>query len=105
MNVEITDAAVAFYQNEMNLTPGDQLRLFVRVGGVGSGGFSVGITREIEGHNYEMLEKKGIQFFVAKDDLWYIDGMKIDYDDDRDMVMFTQSKFDNLDHPLFIKET
>ncbi|AIC94520.1 iron-sulfur cluster biosynthesis family protein [Shouchella lehensis] len=105
MNVLITKEAVQFYRQEMHLVDGDELRLFVRVGGVGSGGFSVGVTREIEDFDYETIQQEGILFYVSKDDLWYIDGMHIDYNDDLDMVLFKQGKFDNLDHPLFIEKT
>ncbi|WP_353626224.1 hypothetical protein [Bacillus sp. JCM 19041] len=48
MKLIITERAANFYKKEMDLNSGDILRLYVRVGGIGSGGFSIGIMHEQE---------------------------------------------------------
>lgn len=84
----------------MELNSGDILRLYVRVGGIGSGGFSIGIMHEQEWRGSFSVEQSGILFAVTEDDFWYVDGMTIDYDKDMDMVVYHQPKFDDLHHPL-----
>ncbi|WP_059105682.1 iron-sulfur cluster biosynthesis family protein [Shouchella shacheensis] len=105
MNLEITPKAASFYKQEMDLQKGDTLRLYVRVGGVGSGGFSVGIMRDDDpSASAYVLERESITFFVTEDDFWYLDEMMIDYDEDLDMVVFNQPRFDDLHHPLAKQE-
>lgn len=45
MKVTLTDSAASLYINEIPLSKGDTLRLYVRIGGIGSGGFSVGVMK------------------------------------------------------------
>ncbi|WP_100372806.1 iron-sulfur cluster biosynthesis family protein [Bacillus sp. FJAT-45037] len=101
MEFNITDAASTFYINELPLKTGDTLRLFVRVGGVGSGGFSVGVMKEDPQVTSYTVEKKGVIFFVNEDDFWYLDGMTIDYSEDFGYLDFHSPKFEQTDHPDF----
>lgn len=103
MELTITKEAADFYKKEMDLEEGMCLRLYVRVGGVGSGGFSVGIERlDQRPDGWFAIEAGGLFFVVSEDDYWYLDGMTIDYHLDLEMVAFHQPKFDNLDHPLHV---
>lgn len=103
MNLTITNEAAAFYKNEMELDNHVCLRLYVRVGGVGSGGFSVGVERlDVRPATWFTIEAGKLSFAIAEDDYWYFDGMTIDYNEDLEMVAFHQPKFDNLDHPLHV---
>ncbi|KHF39872.1 iron-sulfur cluster biosynthesis family protein [Halalkalibacter okhensis] len=99
MHLTITDSAVSLYIKEIPLIQGDSLRLFVRVGGVGSGGFSVGVIKEQPTPTSYQVTKQGITFFVNNDDFWYLDGMTIDYDEDLGYLHFSNPKFEQLDHP------
>ncbi|WP_332693051.1 iron-sulfur cluster biosynthesis family protein [Halalkalibacter lacteus] len=99
MNVIITDSAIALYKKEMPLTEGDSLRLFVRVGGVGSGGFSVGLMQDEPTSTSYKINKQGVTFFVNEDDFWYLDGMTIDYNEDLGYLDFSNPTFDQIDHP------
>jgi uncharacterized protein YneR len=100
MNVTITNSAVALYKKEMNLTEGDSLRLYVRVGGVGSGGFSVGLMQDEPSSTSYKIKLQGVTFFVNEDDFWYFDGMTIDYNKDLGYLHFSNPTFDQIDHPL-----
>ncbi|GAE25125.1 hypothetical protein JCM9140_1098 [Halalkalibacter wakoensis JCM 9140] len=99
MNITITDSAVSLYIKEISLKRGDSLRLFVRIGGVGSGGFSVGVSKEDPTPTSYKVEKSGITFFVNEDDFWYLDGMTIDYNEDLGYVNFSNPHIATLDHP------
>lgn len=99
MHVSISEAAALHYQKEMGMQAGDYLRLFVRVGGVGSGGFSIGVSRELPEDTAYILEKSGIQFFVNPQDQWYIDGMDITYDETIDYLNFSNPRMENTAHP------
>ncbi|GAE36920.1 HesB/YadR/YfhF family protein [Halalkalibacter akibai] len=99
MNFIISDEAVALYKKEIPLIKGDSVRLYVRVGGIGSGGFSVGIIKDQPPEHAFILEKQGITFFVTEDDFWYLDGMSITYDEDSGYLDFANPKFSQLDHP------
>lgn len=99
MELTITDEAANLYINEIPLQQGDTLRLFVRVGGVGSGGFSVGVIKEAPLSKAFQIKKQGVTFFVNEDDFWYFDGMTIDYDEDLSYLQFTNPNFDEMDHP------
>ncbi|MBU8906070.1 iron-sulfur cluster biosynthesis family protein [Desertibacillus haloalkaliphilus] len=99
MKFTITDEAARFYKEEIPLQPGESLRFYVRVGGVGSGGFSVGVMKEQPSESSYIIEKQDAKFFVTEDDFWYLDGMTIDYNDDMDFVSFENSAIDDLNHP------
>ncbi|TMW73378.1 iron-sulfur cluster biosynthesis family protein [Alteribacter natronophilus] len=99
MKLNVTREAADLYKKEMNLREEDSLRLFVRVGGVGSGGFSAGVTRDIPGGPCHSVEVSGITFYVTGDDLWYFDGMTVDYDEDLDEVTFTNPVIGDVSNP------
>lgn len=99
LNVTITDSAAALYIEEIPLSKGDSLRLYVRVGGIGSGGFSVGVIKDEPTTSSYKIEKNGVTFFITEDDFWYMDGMTIDYKEDLGYLDFSNPMFEQLDHP------
>ncbi|WP_209123795.1 iron-sulfur cluster biosynthesis family protein [Alkalihalobacillus sp. BA299] len=99
MNVMISSEAARFYKQEVLSGKNQSLRLFVRVGGVGSGGFSVGVSAEEPTRNCYHLKKEGVVFFIYEDDAWYFNGMTIDYNEDLNMMVFTNPQFEDIYHP------
>ncbi|RKL69210.1 hypothetical protein CR203_04045 [Salipaludibacillus neizhouensis] len=99
MDIKITERAAKFYINEMNLTESDDVSLFVRVGGVGSGGFSVGIHKGKPDKEFLTYEVSSISFCLALDDLWYLDGITIDFDEDIGDIIFRNERFSDLSNP------
>ncbi|WP_347550291.1 iron-sulfur cluster biosynthesis family protein [Pseudalkalibacillus hwajinpoensis] len=78
----VTDSAAEFYRNEMELRNGDCLRLFVRYAGSGdSGGFSLGVMSDRPSYDDYKQEVGGVTYFVRPDDQWFVDRMKLDYDE------------------------
>ncbi|SDN32517.1 HesB/YadR/YfhF family protein [Alkalicoccus daliensis] len=99
MNLSISDKAVSFYQSEMNLYENDPLWLFVRVGGIGSGGFSVGVAGETPDTEAVLIKKEGLHIYVTEEDVWYFEGLTIDYDTDIEEITFSHSSGHDLFYP------
>ncbi|WP_096435213.1 iron-sulfur cluster biosynthesis family protein [Alteribacter populi] len=99
MNLTITESAVKFYKQEMKLLDNDAVRFFVRVGGVGSGGFSAGITKDLPVSDRHSVTVNHITFYVSSDDEWYFDGMTIDFNEDRGEVQFSNPKIEDVTNP------
>ncbi|RFU68689.1 HesB/YadR/YfhF family protein [Bacillus sp. V59.32b] len=76
MNLTISDEAVSWYLDEMNLHPGDHVRFYARYGGSSKiqSGFSLGIDNEAPFNPATTTEKNGITFYIEEDDLWFFDG-------------------------------
>ena len=75
MNIQISNEAVSWYQEELSFTNGDFIRFFVRYGGSGNlqSGFSLGISNEEPIDIGAKIEKDGITFYIEEKDLWYFD--------------------------------
>ena len=99
MELNISERAVSLYKQEMQLDTNDVLTLFLRVGGVGSGGFSAGITKGYPEVDYIKFNKSDVIFCVAQDETWYFNGMSIDYDEDRQEVNFTNPYIEDVVNP------
>ncbi|CQR46009.1 Iron-sulphur cluster biosynthesis [Paraliobacillus sp. PM-2] len=92
MELSITQPAVKWFINEMDLKEGDFVRFFVRYGGHGGihKGFSLGIsTNDTPNDPALRTTGNGITFFVEKSDAWYFDGMNFH-------IKYTR-KFDDID--------
>lgn len=80
VNIRITPAAAAFYREELELTTHQALRLFVRIGGFGNGGYSVGVQIDRPHKRDYRIQVNGVTFLISPDDAWYMEGLQIDYD-------------------------
>ncbi|WP_339314333.1 HesB/YadR/YfhF family protein [Paenibacillus sp. FSL R10-2734] len=76
MNMEISQAAAAWFKRELDLKDGDYIRLFPRYssGGGLHPGFSLGIATEAPGRPTIQVEQDGIVFYMEEQDLWYMEG-------------------------------
>lgn len=99
MDLTVTQSAINLYKHEMQLQKGDFLTLFVRVGGVGSGGFSAGVYQGKPDNEYKQKIIHDISFCVSEDDEWYFDGMVIDYNSDKQEMTFTNHKIEDVTNP------
>ncbi|WP_078595776.1 HesB/YadR/YfhF family protein [Evansella clarkii] len=100
MQLTITENAANLYKKEMSLKEGDVLALFVRVGGIGSGGFSAGVKKGRPDGDYTEVTSGGLVFSVSDEEIWYFDGMTIDFDEDMQELTFDNPKIDNVINPL-----
>ncbi|RSL33297.1 hypothetical protein D7Z54_11785 [Salibacterium salarium] len=99
MELTIKPGAALLYKEEMDLEDGEYLRLFVRIGGVGSGGYSIGVSIEKPEAEAYVLQEKGIYFFVNPQDQWYLNGMTISYDKTIDLLEFENPKIYDVTNP------
>ncbi|MCK6257138.1 HesB/YadR/YfhF family protein [Fictibacillus sp. KIGAM418] len=92
MKMNITDSAVAWYKNEMEIKAGDFVRFFVRLGGCSTvqSGFSLGVAKEQPKEAGSEVQQDGITFYVEREDMWYFDdhNLNIDVDEDGQTIDF-----------------
>ncbi|MBM7691381.1 uncharacterized protein YneR [Peribacillus deserti] len=75
MEIKISDEAVKWYTEEMNLKQGGFVRFMARYGGCSTvqSGFSLGLSNDEPINLGASAVKNGITFFVEESDLWYFD--------------------------------
>ncbi len=75
MQINISEDALKWFKDEMEVTSGEAVRFFVRYGGSSKlqPGFSLGVTKD---HPHEIgaqVEQDDVIYFVEQSDLWYFD--------------------------------
>lgn len=90
MQIYITDEAVDWLIEEMDLEAGDQVRFFPKYGGDSAfqQGFSVGMGLETAPTPETIVEKKEITFQVDEKDVWFFDGNDLEVVVENDEVKF-----------------
>jgi uncharacterized protein YneR len=84
LTFSITSSAANLYK-DIELDAREGLRLFVKYAGSGdSGGFSLGVAPAVPDKDDFIKEVEGLRFFVRSDDKWFIENMKLDYDEKTD---------------------
>ena len=96
MNIQLTDRAAKWFQDEMLLHEGDLVRFHVRYGGLSpiQAGFSLGV------HKVEPIEiaskhvHNGVTYYIEESDVWYFDGhnLEVDYDNQKDEPIYHYNK-------------
>ncbi|MEO4055113.1 HesB/YadR/YfhF family protein [Solibacillus sp. CAU 1738] len=73
MNIVITDAAMNWFIEEMEVEQGDYIRFYARYGGTSPfhEGFSLGMNREQPHEIGVETEKNDIHFYIEKSDEWF----------------------------------
>ncbi|MGV3488341.1 MAG: HesB/YadR/YfhF family protein [Tuberibacillus sp.] len=85
---KVTERAAHFYKREMGLQNGDALRLYVRYGGQGRYGFSLGIEKaERKSKLIDKAEVEGITFWASHEDRWFLDEIILDADENLNDVV------------------
>lgn len=88
MEIKITDKAVQWFKQEMELIEGDYIRFFVRYGGSSPlhEGFSLGMNKEEPMDPAVIVNKDGCRYFIEERDIWYFNGhnLLVDYDEKTD---------------------
>ncbi|MFA9555848.1 HesB/YadR/YfhF family protein [Evansella sp. AB-rgal1] len=96
MNIEITDAAFAWFRDELALNDGDSVQFFVRYGGCGDfqTGFSLGVTVKAPEDPATTVEKEGFVFYIENKDEWYFDNsdLLVDYDQQKKEIQYLHNK-------------
>lgn len=75
MEIKISEDAFQWFHDEMEVTPGENVRFFVRYGGSGlQPGFSLGVTKDLPSDTAAEVKKDDVIYFIEQNDLWYFDG-------------------------------
>ncbi|TCI25773.1 adhesin [Exiguobacterium sp. SH5S4] len=93
MKINVTEEALQFFKDEMEVEAGQTVRLFAKYGGSTdlTHGFSVGvITEEIDNAAVE-TKADGIRFVVAEQDEWLFQGQDVNVEIRGDEVVFVQA--------------
>lgn len=80
MMLQISEEAARFYKNEMGLKDGDCVKLFVQYGGLGVGGYALGVEKDQPKDGDMIHTVEGITFFSCSDDLWFTSQLQMDWD-------------------------
>ncbi|MBO7742567.1 HesB/YadR/YfhF family protein [Paenibacillus sp. MWE-103] len=75
MKLSVEQSAARWYIREMDLSDGDHLRIFVRLGGSGSvqPGYSLGVMKDIPRDPGIKDVVEGITFYMESDNLWFLE--------------------------------
>lgn len=73
MKIIISDEALQWFMDEMDVSTGDYIRFFARYGGSSPfhEAFSLGMTRDVPHDIGVETMIKGVHFYIEKDDLWF----------------------------------
>lgn len=76
MKIKISDDAIQWFREEMEVSPGDHIRFFVRYGGSGKWqpGFSLGVTKDEPAKAAVETTHDNVTYFIEENDVWYFDG-------------------------------
>ncbi len=87
--VQVSREAALFYKNEMELSEGECLKVFVQYGGLEAGGYALGVAKDIPGEEDLKQVIEGITFFSCEDDNWFTSKLQMDFDDSASDIKLT----------------
>ncbi|MFJ7666655.1 HesB/YadR/YfhF family protein [Lysinibacillus sp. NPDC097195] len=84
MNISLTDEALQWFKNEMEVETGDTIRFYARYGGSSPfhEGFSLGMTREEPLEIGVHTEADGVTYYIEDKDLWFFNDYNLHVDVD-----------------------
>lgn len=76
MKIVLSDAALNWFKEEMEVVPGDAIRFFARYGGASPlhEGFSLGVMKEQPDEIAVETTHEDTLYYVESRDEWYFDG-------------------------------
>lgn len=79
LQIFISDEAVRWYKEELELTGPTNVRFHVRYGGVGGNvpGFSLGLAIEAPSQIHTSVEADFITFYIEESDAWYFENKNL----------------------------
>jgi len=84
MNITLTDEALQWFKNEMEVETGNTIRFYARYGGSSPfhEGFSLGMTREEPLEMGVHTEADGVTYYIEQKDLWFFNDYNLHVDVD-----------------------
>ncbi|MGJ9460498.1 HesB/YadR/YfhF family protein [Oceanobacillus sp. CF4.6] len=87
MKLDISNEAAIWYKEELEIDGTEEIRFFVRYGGVGGKipGFSLGVKKDHPQSVHTSKTVGNITFYVEDADVWYFEesDLNIEYDEQR----------------------
>ncbi|MFJ5766426.1 HesB/YadR/YfhF family protein [Lysinibacillus sp. NPDC093210] len=95
MNIALTDEALQWFKNEMEVETGDTIRFYARYGGSSPfhEGFSLGMTREEPFEIGVQTKIDGVTYYIDEKDLWFFNDYNLHIDVDKQLY---ELKYDYL---------
>lgn len=93
MNIQVTDSALKWFKEDVQLSDGDMVKFYVRIYGTSpiQENYSLGfdIDKDIKEDSVS-TEKDGITFYVYEEDLWFFKNknLLVDFDAENDEVVY-----------------
>lgn len=93
MKLTVTDNALNWFKEEVELESGNKVRFIVQIYGDSKirEGYSLAFTLDKDDRKKAVeYEKDGIEFYINETDLWFFDGhdLSVEYDEEKDEVVF-----------------
>ncbi|MFJ7727145.1 HesB/YadR/YfhF family protein [Neobacillus sp. NPDC097160] len=97
MEIVISNAALKWFQDEVELKKGNKVRFYTQIYGSSpiQENFALGFTVDNEPVDMSVkTEKEGITFFIEGTDLWFFNGhdLHVDYNEKKDELEFSYTK-------------
>lgn len=96
MKIEISEDAMKWFHEEMEVEPEETVRFFARYGGSSKiqPGFSLGVTKEEPYEAAVETTEEDVTFFIEESDIWYFDGhdLHVSVDDHLQELMYSYEK-------------
>ncbi|MFC4712121.1 HesB/YadR/YfhF family protein [Planococcus dechangensis] len=92
MEIHLSKEATTWFNEEMEVEPGEAVRFFVRYGGSGlQPGFSIGVTKDSPYEPAVRHEQEDVLYFIESADEWYFDehDLHVTVDDDLDELSYS----------------
>lgn len=92
MKIVISNQALQWFSDELEVQPGDTIRFYARYGGSNPfhEGFSLGMNKD-EPMNPSVLTKHNdVTFFIEEDDVWFFNNhdLYVDFDQEKDELSY-----------------
>ncbi|WP_397538706.1 HesB/YadR/YfhF family protein [Rummeliibacillus pycnus] len=92
MNIVITNQALQWFSDEMEVQAGDTIRFYVRYGGSNPfhEGFSLGMSKDEPMNPTVIAKHEGVTFFIEEDDVWFFNNhdLYVDFDQELDELSY-----------------
>ncbi len=96
MRISVTERAIKWYKEEMEMESGDHIRFYTQFYGSSpvQETFSLGFTKDEPIDMIASTVHEGIIFFVEESDLWFFDGhdLQVDYNEKSDVIEYQYTK-------------
>ncbi|MFC0188764.1 HesB/YadR/YfhF family protein [Fictibacillus aquaticus] len=98
MELHVSKKAAETLKNELQNSPGNCVRFFVRLGGCSTvqSGFSLGVAKDEPKHPGPQMKDSGtgLTFYIEQEDEWFFDShsLYVEYDEKEETIIYEYEK-------------